>query len=226
MSTIKQDRVDLERMLNGISGDSQPQQPVQPSVQAPSPAGLVDNSAGDSFGVEKQFSFDYEGTKKGLRKKARKTVNNIIKHILTNDMCEEEYVKDKLEQDIDVLCDLYMQLESNNVMQRSILENVARGNTMPRMYEVFGQLSDKISSINKQIIATEQTIRKTYLDLKFEINDKRAEVGDLGMQQNALEAPKQQGNLVTSTKQLIEQARAKHRKQIEEAKEAEFTEEK
>ena len=48
---------------------------------------------------------------------------------------------------------------------------------MPRNFEVFTQLTEKISALNKQIQVTEATMRKTYLDLKFEIRDKENETG-------------------------------------------------
>lgn len=223
MSTIKSDRKDFEMLLNGIApltdtsgGDTQ-------AVQAKPP---VDNAA-DGFTIEKQFDFDYEGTKKTLRKRARKTLNNIIEHILPAEMLEEEYVKDKMEQDINTLADLYFQMELNSVMQRSLVENVSRGNTMPRMYEVFSGLTDRVQALNKQIVSTEQQIRRTYMDIKMEIREKTTEqAAALGAPavQNALENGNK-GVIVSSSKQLIEMARQKHIEKMRAAQEAEYTEE-
>lgn len=207
MSTIKQDRNVLEQMLNGITAEPKPlngvpQQSVQQKV-----SNSIDNQSGGTFGVETSFTFDYDATKKMLRKKARKTVINIIKHIMPESMVNDPYVNDKLEQDTDILTDLYMQLECNNVMHRSILETVSRGNTLPRLYEVFGQLSDKIQALDKQIMAAEQSIRKTYLDLKYEITERQAELPQTSS--NLIE----QGTpeIVSSSRQLIEAAKKKHR---------------
>lgn len=225
MSTIKSDRKDFEMLLNGIapltdaSGNPAPQQ----SVTAPAPS--IDSA--DGFNVEKQFDFDYEGTKKTLRKRARKTLSNIIEHILPAEMLEEDYVKDKMEQDINTLADLYFQVELNNVMQRSLVENVSRGNTMPRMYEVFSGITDRLQALNKQIVSTEQQIRRTYMDIKMEIREKTTE------QAAALNAPDAQkaldnpgkGVIVSSSKQLIEMARQKHLEKMRAAQEAEYTEE-
>ena len=166
MGTIKQDRKDLEALLNGVApiatsftGGTPNINPVSPAPQPTSNVNnvntVVDNTAGTTLEPERLFEFDYDSMRKTLRKKARKTIQNLTKHILTDQMLESEYVKDKIEQDIESLTDLYMQVESNNIMQRSILDTVSRGNTMPRMYEVFGQLTDKIQAINKQILATE-----------------------------------------------------------------------
>jgi hypothetical protein len=162
-----------------------------------------------------------------LRKRARKTLSNIIEHILPAEMLEEDYVKDKMEQDINTLADLYFQVELNNVMQRSLVENVSRGNTMPRMYEVFSGITDRLQALNKQIVSTEQQIRRTYMDIKMEIREKTTE------QAAALNAPDAQktldnpgkGVIVSSSKQLIEMARQKHLEKMRAAQEAEYTEE-
>lgn len=232
MSTIKQDRKDLEALLNGIS-PIQSSPTTQPTAQAPAgqpvAATVVDTTADTPLAAEKIFDFDIDAVRKGLRKKARKTVLNIVKHILPDDMIEEEYVQDKIEQDIETLTDLYMQAESNKIMQGSIINSVSRGNNMPRMYEVFGQLTDKISGINKQIISTEQTIRKTYVDLKFEIRDKIAEdIGNNDNNQLASSSTKQLENnsvIVTSSKDLNNLAKKRHREALENAKETTYTEE-
>lgn len=231
MSTIKQDRKDLEMLLNGID-------PVQTStpvsslqVQAPpqaAPQTVVDNTADSSLTTEKIFEFDYDALKKSLKKKARKTVVNITKHILPEELLNEEYIKDKMEQDIDTFTDLYMQVESNNMMQRSILDTVSRGNTMPRMYEVFAQLTDKIQAVNKQIVATEQQLRKTYLDLKFEIKDKESEMLDRTQQQQlttSQEIQEDKSKIITSSTQLIQMAKQMHKDKIMKAKETKFVEE-
>lgn len=222
MSTIKSDRKDFEMLLNGIApvADSSS---ASTTVQANTPQ--VD--AADGFTVEKQFDFDYEGTKKALRKRARKTLGNIIEHILPPEMLEEEYVKDKMEQDINTLADLYFQVELNNVMQRSLVENVSRGNTMPRMYEVFSGITDRLQALNKQIVSTEQQIRRTYTDIKMEIREKNTETAA------ALNGPESMGTLdapgkgvvISSSKQLIEMAKKRHLDNMKAATETAYTEE-
>lgn len=224
MATIKTDRVDFEKLLNGLDPVPVPTNSVPASaVNAPqqpqvSPtAGVVDSGA--SMMEVKMFEFDYDGVRKGLRKKARKTVLNIVKHIVPSDIIEEDYIQDKVEQDIETLTALYMQVETNTVMQRSLMDSISKGNCAPRMYEVFGQMTDKIQSINKQIVDTEQRLRKTYLDIKFETRDKQSE--DLGSNEtaDALPGPGQNTNggvIITSTKNLIASAKQKHLETLKE----------
>ena len=159
MSTIKSDRTDFEKLLNGLDPITPANAPSEADVivsnqpvQATTVQTVVDSTSAAETMQVKMLNFDYDSIKKGLRKKARKTILGIVKHIIPNDIIDEEYVQDKIEQDIETLADLYMQKENNVVMQRSIMEQVNAGNAMPRNYEVFGQLTDKIQSINKQIL--------------------------------------------------------------------------
>ena len=155
MATIKTDRVDFEKLLNGLDPVPVPGQvqavPVSQPVQQSPASGVVDNSGAGMMEV-RMFEFDYDSVRKGLRKKARKTVLNIVKHIVPSDIIDEDYIQDKIEQDIETITALYMQVETNTVMQRSLMDSIAKGNCAPRMYEVFGQMTDKIQSINKQIV--------------------------------------------------------------------------
>jgi len=222
--TIKSDRKDFEQLLNGLDPihTPSPVQDPQPSEKAPKPTPVDNTSAAETMKV-KMFDYDYDLNKKILRKKARKTILGAVKHIMSDDLLEYEYVKDKIEQDIDTLTSLYVQLDSNMTMQRSIMENVNSGNSAPRMYEVFAQLTDKIQAITKQIFESEQRIRKTYIDLKFEIRDKEGEANIAAQQQKdpaKLEAPTSM--VVTSTKNLISGARQRHIDKINNVKEAEF----
>lgn len=244
MSTIKSDRVDFEKLLNGLDPVQQtPAQPVSQQVYQQQTqtnqqvqinqqtVAAVDNASATEMMSVKAFEYDYESTRKGLRKKARKTILGIVDHIIPADIINEEYIQDKIEQDIELMTELYMQLENNKIMQRSIMDSVSRGNVTPRMYEVFAQLTDKMQSINKQISDMEAKIRKTYIDLKFEIRDKRSE-DSMGINNNnnnmigiGNNQSTTQGVIVTSTKNLIIGAKKKHiDSMLDRAKETKFEE--
>ena len=246
MGTIKQDKEVWERLLNGVAPkvnqafgimpddtNARPQQNTSQinqnsSQQQTKQTAPVDNGLGTNFEIEPLFKIDYDGDRKTVRKKCGKTVRRIVNHILTDSLIENDYVKDKMEQDTETLTELYMQVEVNTIMQKAILDLVSRGNAAPRMIEVFAQLTDKIQAINKQIVNTETQLRKTYLDLKFEIKDKEAEMLDYARDENVLidkTTQKSVGNIVTSPKQLIEQAKLKHMEKIKNVKETEFEEE-
>ena len=105
--------------------------------------------------------------------------------------------------------------------QRSLWKNLGH---IPN--EVFSGLTDRVQALNKQIVSTEQQIRRTYMDLKIEIREKNMEKAE------ALPAPDQQalenggkGVIVSSSKQLIEMASKKHIEKMRAAQEAEYIEE-
>lgn len=230
-TTIKSDRIDFEKLLNGLDPLVQQQQEVpMPNIPQPTnnPAATVDNTSAAELMNVRAFEFDYESTRKGLRKKARKTILGMVNHIIPSDIINEDYIQDKIEQDIEAMTELYMQLENNKIMQKSLMDDVSRGNKAPRMYEVFGQITDRMQAINKQIIDTEQRIRKTYVDLKYEVRDKANE--DFGNQSNGDNLiglgnnASQNGVIVTSTKNLISGAKKRHIEQLLDAKETEFEE--
>lgn len=239
MSTIKTDRIDFEKLLNGldpiestvtgVTGTNTPvQQNVVPApVVQPSVSSVVDNTSSEDIMNAKMFEYNYDATKKGIRKKARKTILNMVKHIIPDDIIEEDYIQDKIEQDIETLTGLYMQIENNTIMQRSLMESVAKGNAMPRMYEVFAQLTEKLQKINEQIVTTEQKIRKTYIDIKYEVRDKMNEnasspalIGSdtkLGIEGG--------GIIVTNSKDLINEVKRKKIEALKNAKETKYEEE-
>jgi len=223
--SIKSDRVDFEKLLNGVD-------PPQTTVPADTSYGtstaapvapVVDNATGAECMEVKMFDFDYDATRKRLRKRARKTIQGIVDHIVPPELVNDDYIQDKMEQDIETLLGLYMQVELNNVMQRSITENVSRGNSAPRNYEVFTQITGSIKDINKQIIDTEQRLRKTYIDLKYEVRERN---GDSGARLESLPSSQivpQIGDdgsktvTVTSSKDLIANAKSLYLKKIKEA---------
>lgn len=225
--TIKSDRVDFEKLLNGLDPITPANAPsatdASQSLQTQQQPNVVDSTSASETMQVKMLNFDYDAIRKGLRKKARKTILGVVKHIIPDDIINENYVQDKIEQDIETLAALYMQQENNTVVQRSIMEQINSGNATPRIYEVFGQLTDKIQSINKQIFDTEQRIRKTYVDLKYEIRDKVGEDFALGGGKNdTMKIEAQSGQVVTSTKNLIAGARKKHIEKINNTAEADF----
>ena len=223
--SIKSDRVDFEKLLNGIDppATSVPSDSSYGTSTAAPVAPVVDNTTGAETMEVKMFDFDYDGTRKGLRKKARKTVKYIVEHIVPPDLLDDEYIQDKMEQDTETLLGLYMQIELNNVMQRSITESVSRGNNAPRQYEVFKQLTDAIQSINKQIVDTEQRLRKTYIDLKYEVRERGSDGGARMESLPGSPIVPQIGEdgsktvTVTSSKDLIANAKSLYLKKMKEA---------
>lgn len=210
MAGIKDDKKCLEQLLNTVS-------PVKPDgTVANGIDSIIDKTDSVMLEPEPIFTFNAKSEMKAMKARARKTIKLMASHILPEDLLKEEYVVNKMEQDVNTLADLYWQVRSNTLMQNALLEVVGKGNTMPRNFEVFASLTEKISSLNKQIQMTETTLRKTYLDLKLEIYDKANEeqrqnnlIPDFQGEQVQMLAAEPNHNVVTGTSKLIELMQAK-----------------
>ena len=177
---IAKDTEDWQSMLFGTGSVKK---------QADSNNGYVDSTSSETpLEQEPVITYDYENEMKEIKRRARKTVSYLSKMILPDDMLNEDYVKDKIEQDIMTLAELYWTRRSNELMKLSIMDSIAKGNTAPRMYDVYNSVTDKINENNKQLLATEDNLRKTYTELKYDIHRKGTEEKEY---REMLENPKQ-----------------------------------
>ena len=210
--TLKEERKDLQNLLNATTGvNLTPQENTQPSTPI------------EEIEAEPLFEFDWDAENKKIRKRARQTIKKIVDLVLPKEIQNVSYIEDKMEQDEITLTALYTQQRASEVMQRSILESTAKGNNAPRMYEVFGQLSEKLMSINKQIIATETQLRKTYIDLKSDYREKQAEEKNILPSQTTM-LPS--NYLAKGTKDLITACRNEmisNNKKVDEIEDVDFT---
>lgn len=197
--TLKDERKDLQNLLNATTGvNLTPQQDTSTPTTSPI----------EEIEAEPLFEFDWDAENKKIRKRARQTIKKIVELVVPKEMQGVSYIEDKMEQDEVTLTGLYTQQRACEVMQRSIVESTAKGNNAPRMYEVFGQLSEKLMSINKQIIATETQLRKTYIDLKSDYREKQADEKNTLSQPTALPISNSPNNyLAKGTKDLISACR-------------------
>ena len=217
--TLKEERKDLQNLLNATTGVNLTPQNDNTQPQS---------SPIEEIEAEPLFEFDWDAENKKIRKRARQTIKKIVELVVPKEIQGVSYIEDKMEQDEITLTALYTQQRAAEVMQRSIVESTAKGNNAPRMYEVFGQLSEKIMSINKQIIATETQLRKTYIDLKSDYREKQAdEKNSLPQTTNALPSSTNQNNyLAKGTKDLINACRTQminNTKITDDAEVVEFT---
>ena len=196
--TLKEERKDLQNLLNATTGVN-----LTPTTDTSTQTSPI-----EEIEAEPLFEFDWDAENKKIRKRARQTVKKIVELVVPKEMQNVSYIEDKMEQDEVTLTGLYTQQRACEVMQRSIVESTAKGNNAPRMYEVFGQLSEKLMSINKQIIATETQLRKTYIDLKSDYREKQAdEKNNIPSHTNILPSGNQNNYLAKGTKDLINACR-------------------
>lgn len=213
--SISKDKNDLEAL---IYGKVSPSQPTSSSPKPKQEDDIVDKGE-DELDSVPIFTFDYENDMKGFRKRAYKTVWAMARHILPEEILNDDYVKNKIEQDVDTLSELYWTRKSNTDIKLSIMDSISKGNTAPRMYDAYKSINDSISDNNKQIIMTEENLRKTYTDLKYEIQCRRAELDKtestlkkIGITESkALPSQERKPVTFTGTKALIEMAKQQKR---------------
>lgn len=192
MARAKDTRDELEKLANGSSDSLEGEMP--PSAQ-------------DALKIAPSFSMDFGKTKKNCKRRARSMIKKATGLMLSDEMVKDNpYLKHKMQVDVISLTGLLYQLEINEMMQETLMEEVRLGAAHPRMFEVFGNLSKTIGELNKQLIQTVEAMKITYKDLKGDIREKQEELqaigqGDGGMVRN------QHGIVSMGTKGLIREAK-------------------
>lgn len=166
MAKAKQERADLTALLSIATGG-------QVAQQTPAQQPAVDII--ETAQAEPMLKFDKEDELKKIRKRCRNTIKEIAKAVLPASVLKTTAMMDKIESDAMSMVGLYWQLRISEIMQEGITDSISKGNMSPRMIEVFTQLVDKISQLNKQVIATEVQMRKNYLDFKTDMIEKTQE---------------------------------------------------
>ena len=192
MAKAKDTRDDLERMVNG-SPDN---------LEGEMPTGL-----GEALKMKPSFEMDFGKTKKNCKRRARSMIKRATGLMLSDEMVSENpYMKHKMQVDIISITGLLYQLEINEMMQETLMEEVRSGAAHPRMFEVFGNLSKTIGDLNKQLIQTVEAIKVTYKDIRGDIRDKEDELKALGQGEGSMLRNKD-GIVSMGTKGLIREAR-------------------
>lgn len=208
--TIRSERQDLEKMIEG--SDSSIDQKVAP----------IDPSGG--LKLEPAFDMDFSRTKRNCQRRARRMIKNATGLMLSDEMVKENpYLKNKMQVDIISLTGLLYQLEVNEMMQESLMEEVRAGAAHPRMFEVFGNLSKTIGDLNKQLLQTVEAIKMTYKDVKGDIREKAEEMKAIGSGESSVFRNKD-GIVAMGTKELIKEAqkmKASQRDDIQDVDEVE-----
>lgn len=178
---------------------------------------LEESELPEELQPEPVFEFDYDKQMRVARKAARKSIVKIVKSVVPDSFANSDYIKEKIDEDADQLGKLYYQQLTIETMQKANMEAVSKGNLSPRMFEVFTQLSKNHSDIAKQITEHQIVLRKTYIDIVFDMKRKlEEERGQNGTK--AIEGQQSHGpaelNTFTSTKELIHKMHELKKKKI------------
>jgi hypothetical protein len=189
---IKEERVALEQMINKSTSDTT-QNVVNPDENL------------DSLQSEPLMNVDFDELKVKCEKEARTMIKNAISFMIPMNMINEnKYLKDKFKIDAMSLAGMIYQLRSNEIVQKSLMEEINRGASHPRMYEVYTGMSKAIGDLNKQLLQTVEAIRSTYKGFKEDVQEKRTEALGPAMNNSTGMLTTGDGSVVTrGTKELI-----------------------
>jgi len=119
---------------------------------------------------------DFDEVKLKCEKEARSMIKNAIQFMIPMDMIREnKYLKNKFKVDVMSLAGMLYQLRTNEIMQKTLMQQINLGLTHARYYEVYGQLSKTIGDLNKQLLQTVEAIKETYKSFKQDAKDKKTE---------------------------------------------------
>lgn len=189
--TIKDERKDLEKMIENSKDSLNGEMAIQ----------------SEELKMDPTFDMDFDKTRRNCRRRARALIKRATGLMLTDQLVQDNpYMKNKMEMDVVSLTGILYQLEVNEMMQETLMEEVRSGAAHPRMFEVFGNMSKTIGDLNKQLLQTIEAIKITYRDIKGDIRERDEELKAL--ETGEINALRREGGLVSmGTKDLIKQAK-------------------
>lgn len=160
---------------------------------------------------EPVFTVDYIKEMKVATKKARNSIKTMLKSSIPNEYLDDEYIKDKIDQDAESLGRLYYQQRIIEIVEQANVDAIGAGNISARLIEVFNQTAKSLSDIADQINKMQVSLRKAYidivLDLKYKMQEEEsAKVGiESGNSSKALieEKKDEYSNVFVGTKDMI-----------------------
>jgi len=140
---------EIENLLSSISSDNEDM--------------VLDDQLSSEVRAESQYDFDQMSEQ--FTQKAREITDSLFKNFVDLGIFEKnDYARHKKEIDTINISNLFFQLKTLKISIMKIMEEIASGNTHPRLLEVMGQLQDKMANITKMqanyILFLEDTYKK------------------------------------------------------------------
>jgi hypothetical protein len=148
-------RGELEDLLKGYSGG--------PSANDD----IIDEELGE---IASAPPLDFEEMNQKFEKQAKDITNSMLKFYVDLGVIDtNEYLKQKQVLDNSNIQNIFFQLKTIRMAIEKIAEEINQGNTHPRLFEVFGQLQDKLTMVIKTqanyVLFLEDTYKKINQDL-------------------------------------------------------------
>lgn len=107
--------------------------------------------------------------------KALKSVKYIVNTIVPENYQDNPIIKDKISQDAEQLGQLYYQQSMNNVMIKTIMDTISKGDTTAKLFDSYTKLMSIAKDFNKQITEMQNQFRKYYIDTYLDLQHKEDE---------------------------------------------------
>jgi len=116
---------------------------------------------------------------------------------------QHEYIKQKQMLDNSSIQNIFFQLKTIRMAIEKITEEINQGNTHPRLFEVFGQLQDKLTAVVKTQANYMLFLEDTYKKVNQDIAQKDS--GGAGPQARAIPQSSSDYYITAGTKNLIKE---------------------
>ena len=120
------------------------------------------------------FEIDHEAEQNKKKHDAFVTVGYIMKSVIPSKYHNDEMIQNKMHLDAEQLGMLYYNQLTNNKALQSALDQIAKGDTQPRMYEIIDKLEKRATDISNQITDMQNQLRKYYIDTYLDIQQREA----------------------------------------------------
>lgn len=138
-------------------------------------SGLIEDSIVDAEfeQIKHVMPIDFEDLDKDFNTQAQDITRAMLKFYADLDILNKvEYVKQKRRVDNVSIQNIFFQLKTLRMAIETISEEINQGNSNPRLYEVFGQLHDKLSTVIKMQANYMLFLEDTYKKITHEANQK------------------------------------------------------
>ena len=120
------------------------------------------------------FEIDHESEQQKKKREALVTVGFIMKSVIPSKYHNDEMIQNKMRLDADQLGMLYYNQLTNDKTLQSAIDQIAKGDTQPRMYEIVDKLEKRATDISNQITDLQNQLRKYYIDAYLDIQQREA----------------------------------------------------
>lgn len=120
------------------------------------------------------FEIDHESEQNKKKQQALQTVGFIMKSVIPSKYHNDEMIQNKMRLDADQLGMLYYNQLTNDKTLQSAIDQIAKGDTQPRMYEIVDKLEKRATDISNQITDLQNQLRKYYIDTYLDIQQREA----------------------------------------------------